>query len=725
MEAAVSAAVADGVIPTGGGGVKNEEEGSLPSSSNAVEGLLAVAAAQQQQQQQLPPMSAMINLNQLLGNSLLNTPLAGAINPSLMAVAAAAAQSNLGLVASAASTQEPKVLLRRGKWTAEEEAYANRLIQEFKAGLLPLTDGTTLRTFLSKLLNCDPMRISKKFVGSNCIGKQVFRRRGADVNNLTPDEIERTRCELSELEKKFLDRVAHSKNSSKGGGDHSTSKSAAKAAASLGYMSSSDGGGGGGNGGNNNKSAAAVGRALLQGNKAPQASMDVPGGLLAQLKAENPGMFDHSLQQSSFMSNASLGKIRSCLNYIYLALHRYSLTHQHLFYSHLGNMSANSITNLLLQAGISRNQISMLTNKGMSLSTSLANMLGKNGSFDQLMSLDFQSMQSIDNIANLIQGNARLPTAQMKNMEWGNQWGGGGNGAPSFNNGAGGNNKRSIDNLVKALSGGLGDSNNNAVNNANNLANSTNFSNFIQATKQGNNNLAGAPTNDIAKYIQSLTQQQQQQQNQQQVNNMNYSNILQNMASGNMNRNVNQNMGGNDLLSMLNQSSPQSMNNFPQQQQNFNPFMQQLGLNQNPMMQLLAQGGGCNNMANLFAQSNGFNGLGGGMNNNIPLGQFGQGLGGNNFNNFGSNFIPAGNQQNTVALIQQLIAAQQQSYVGGANNNQTGAPDVGAMNNQTEAPNVAQGDNNVTSGTKRSLDDVNDRGDGDNGGPTKKQMTAL
>ena len=43
----------------------------------------------------------------------------------------------------------------------------------FKSGLLPLTDGTTLRTFLSKLLNCDPMRISKKFVGSNCIGKQV------------------------------------------------------------------------------------------------------------------------------------------------------------------------------------------------------------------------------------------------------------------------------------------------------------------------------------------------------------------------------------------------------------------------------------------------------------------------------------------------------------------------------------------------------------------------
>jgi hypothetical protein len=61
--------------------------------------------------------------------------------------------------------------LRRGKWTPEEEAYANRLIEEFKNGMLPIADGTTLRTFLSKLLNCDPMRISKKYVGNNCIGK--------------------------------------------------------------------------------------------------------------------------------------------------------------------------------------------------------------------------------------------------------------------------------------------------------------------------------------------------------------------------------------------------------------------------------------------------------------------------------------------------------------------------------------------------------------------------
>jgi hypothetical protein len=119
--------------------------------------------------------------------------------------------------------------LRRGKWTQEEEAYANRLIQEFKAGLLPLTDGTTLRTFLSKLLNCDPMRISKKFVGSNCIGKQVFRRRTADLNRLTAEQIQKSRVELSELERRFLDRVAQTnrvKSSGVGGGGATAATSA-------------------------------------------------------------------------------------------------------------------------------------------------------------------------------------------------------------------------------------------------------------------------------------------------------------------------------------------------------------------------------------------------------------------------------------------------------------------------------------------------------------------
>jgi hypothetical protein len=42
------------------------------------------------------------------------------------------------------------------------------------------------------------MRISKKFVGNNCIGKQVFRRRAADINRLTLEEMRETSLELSE-----------------------------------------------------------------------------------------------------------------------------------------------------------------------------------------------------------------------------------------------------------------------------------------------------------------------------------------------------------------------------------------------------------------------------------------------------------------------------------------------------------------------------------------------
>jgi len=93
---------------------------------------------------------------------------------SVEAAAMEAAMADGLISANGLYTTDEKVKkagLRRGKWTSEEEAYANRLIYEFKQGLLPLTEGTTLRTFLSKLLNCDPMRISKKFVGANCIGK--------------------------------------------------------------------------------------------------------------------------------------------------------------------------------------------------------------------------------------------------------------------------------------------------------------------------------------------------------------------------------------------------------------------------------------------------------------------------------------------------------------------------------------------------------------------------
>lgn len=64
--------------------------------------------------------------------------------------------------------------LRRGKWMPEEEEYVTRVVTDFNSGFLRAPPGTTLRTYLSEKLNCDPMRITKKFTGELAIGKRVF-----------------------------------------------------------------------------------------------------------------------------------------------------------------------------------------------------------------------------------------------------------------------------------------------------------------------------------------------------------------------------------------------------------------------------------------------------------------------------------------------------------------------------------------------------------------------
>lgn len=64
--------------------------------------------------------------------------------------------------------------LRRGKWTTEEERYANAIIEAFEKGTIQnCENGCTLRAYLSRKLHCQPMRISKKYAGKS-IGKQVF-----------------------------------------------------------------------------------------------------------------------------------------------------------------------------------------------------------------------------------------------------------------------------------------------------------------------------------------------------------------------------------------------------------------------------------------------------------------------------------------------------------------------------------------------------------------------
>ncbi|RLN31658.1 hypothetical protein BBJ28_00004614 [Nothophytophthora sp. Chile5] len=63
--------------------------------------------------------------------------------------------------------------VRKGKWSADEHKYANMMMKQFQLGALPLADGLHLRGFIANLLQCDPLRVTKKYAGQ-AIGKQNF-----------------------------------------------------------------------------------------------------------------------------------------------------------------------------------------------------------------------------------------------------------------------------------------------------------------------------------------------------------------------------------------------------------------------------------------------------------------------------------------------------------------------------------------------------------------------
>ncbi|KDO28094.1 hypothetical protein SPRG_20254 [Saprolegnia parasitica CBS 223.65] len=94
---------------------------------------------------------------------------------------------------------------RKGKWTDEESVYAERMTHYFKEGLLPLEKGTMLRMYLADKLNCEPMRITKKFTGDECIGKQIFR--PLPPTPLVNARMQSVQTELKALETAFLHRI--------------------------------------------------------------------------------------------------------------------------------------------------------------------------------------------------------------------------------------------------------------------------------------------------------------------------------------------------------------------------------------------------------------------------------------------------------------------------------------------------------------------------------------
>jgi hypothetical protein len=89
----------------------------------------------------------------------------------------------------------------------EEEEYTSRIIHHFSTGLLTLPEGTTLRSYLAEKLNCDPMRITKKYAGASCLGKRVFHL--CDQTQATTNDIEMAKAELIQLEHRFRLRVEH------------------------------------------------------------------------------------------------------------------------------------------------------------------------------------------------------------------------------------------------------------------------------------------------------------------------------------------------------------------------------------------------------------------------------------------------------------------------------------------------------------------------------------
>ncbi|GKY92613.1 hypothetical protein MPSEU_000231400 [Mayamaea pseudoterrestris] len=95
--------------------------------------------------------------------------------------------------------------LRKGKWTIEEEEFTSRIIHYFSIGLLALPEGATLRSYIAEKLNCDPMRVTKKYAGASCLGRRVFQVRDKPQPSIL--ELQLAKAELDMLERRFQVRI--------------------------------------------------------------------------------------------------------------------------------------------------------------------------------------------------------------------------------------------------------------------------------------------------------------------------------------------------------------------------------------------------------------------------------------------------------------------------------------------------------------------------------------
>jgi hypothetical protein len=96
------------------------------------------------------------------------------------------------------TTMDGKGKERTGHWTKEEMEYLYALVDNFRQGSLDIEDGTTLRAYLAKQLNCGVKRISKKMESSGYNGRQSFERMP-----FRKDELKARAAKLQGLKKSF------------------------------------------------------------------------------------------------------------------------------------------------------------------------------------------------------------------------------------------------------------------------------------------------------------------------------------------------------------------------------------------------------------------------------------------------------------------------------------------------------------------------------------------
>lgn len=104
------------------------------------------------------------------------------------------------------NARELNIPVRSGKWNLIEEQYLRKLVKLFSMGLLEnIEPKTSMRSWLSKMLNCCPMRISKKQMhGEKFRGKAKFRRNEVQIHAVTQAEYDAMCTEVTRLRCEFL-----------------------------------------------------------------------------------------------------------------------------------------------------------------------------------------------------------------------------------------------------------------------------------------------------------------------------------------------------------------------------------------------------------------------------------------------------------------------------------------------------------------------------------------